>query len=365
MEHVIAPLGERHPPHNFEYANAAARTSATVTDATLVQSLALQLDDGSYWRLTGVSPATWTLSGLKGDKGDDGEDGQDGEDGAPGTTSWTDLEDKPTTLTGFGITDAEPTIPKFEGFAKWISGEWTFVDHAYIQTSHVVNGIDITDLENWDLAFGWGNHAAAGYARVGTVNNFSKAQRGDFFPLTDAATVTIDLDQSNQFNLVLGGNRTLGVPTNARAGQQGIINVYQPAAGNCSLTLPWPYGGAGGAIGTLSTAGLTKDMLAYSVDYAVTGNPTLSIATPCVVTMAAHGLISGQNGRLSTTGALPTNLAIGTTYYVRVIDANSFYLSTSLANAAAGVYIATTGSQTGVHTFFACGVTVSIAKATP
>lgn len=75
MEHVVIPLGERHQPHNFEYANASVRTAAVITDATLIQSLALQLDDGSYWRLTGVAPAVWTESGLKGDQGPPGTSG--------------------------------------------------------------------------------------------------------------------------------------------------------------------------------------------------------------------------------------------------------------------------------------------------
>lgn len=60
MEHVQAPLGEIHAPHNFQYASASARTSATITDSSLIGRIALQTDDGSYWRLSGVSPAAWT-----------------------------------------------------------------------------------------------------------------------------------------------------------------------------------------------------------------------------------------------------------------------------------------------------------------
>lgn len=78
---------------------------------------------------------------------------------------------------------------------------------------------------------------------------------------------------------------------------------------------------------------------------------TITIATPGTVTCAGHGLYEGQPVVLTTTGALPTGLAAGTTYYVcRVVDANTFTLSTSLANAIAGTAIATTGTQSGVHT---------------
>lgn len=68
MEHDVIPLGERHGPHNFEYADETARTSAVITDAKWLQSLALQLDDGSYWRLTAVDPAVW-VSSLAGTAG--------------------------------------------------------------------------------------------------------------------------------------------------------------------------------------------------------------------------------------------------------------------------------------------------------
>jgi hypothetical protein len=59
IEHVAAPQGEIHPPHNWEFANALARTNATITNSDLVGRLALQLDERSYWILTSISPLTW------------------------------------------------------------------------------------------------------------------------------------------------------------------------------------------------------------------------------------------------------------------------------------------------------------------
>lgn len=58
-EHDIAPLGERHPLHNWEYADATARLAATGFIPADVTKWAKQLDDGSYWELTDDSPATW------------------------------------------------------------------------------------------------------------------------------------------------------------------------------------------------------------------------------------------------------------------------------------------------------------------
>lgn len=82
---------------------------------------------------------------------------------------------------------------------------------------------------------------------------------------------------------------------------------------------------------------------------------TVTIAAPAVVTFTGHGLNPLSNvctaGRFSTTGSLPTGLVAGTTYYAVAIDANTFNLATSVANALAGTFITTTGSQSGTHTW--------------
>lgn len=79
---------------------------------------------------------------------------------------------------------------------------------------------------------------------------------------------------------------------------------------------------------------------------------TITIATPGVVTWTSHGLWDGATVRFTTTGALPTGLAVNTDYFVTKVDANSFKLSTTLANQVAGTYITTSGSQSGTHTAF-------------
>ncbi len=51
---------------------------------------------------------------------------------------FNNLTNKPTTVSGYGITDA-------------------------MTTSHVANGITASNINNWNTAYGWGNHALAGY----------------------------------------------------------------------------------------------------------------------------------------------------------------------------------------------------------
>ena len=58
MEHIEIPAGERHPPHNWSFANEAARLAATV-DAEGVDCVALQRDTHDYWRLVSVGPPVW------------------------------------------------------------------------------------------------------------------------------------------------------------------------------------------------------------------------------------------------------------------------------------------------------------------
>jgi hypothetical protein len=73
---------------------------------------------------------------------------------------------------------------------------------------------------------------------------------------------------------------------------------------------------------------------------------TITIASPGVVTDTAHGLPDKTPIKFSTTGALPTGLSPGTTYYVKLIDANTY----NVAATAGGSAINTTGSQSGVQT---------------
>lgn len=200
-------------------------------------------------------------------------------------------------------------------------------------------------------------------AALASAQSFTAAQRGTFVALTDAATVALDLSLANQYRLTLGGNRTLGVPTNIAEGQQGCIVVRQDATGSRTLAYAWPYEWAGGTAGTLSTPGCSRDQLVYSVEKYATAAVTITIATPGVVSWTGHGLENGQRVQITTTGALPTGLTASTTYFVAGKGTDDFKLATSLVNAAAGTYITTSGSQSGVHTMVAASISMALNKA--
>lgn len=73
---------------------------------------------------------------------------------------------------------------------------------------------------------------------------------------------------------------------------------------------------------------------------------TITIASPGVVSLTAHGFDVTDPVVFATTGALPTGLTAGTTYYVAtVLSANTF----TVAPTPNGVVIATTGTQSGTQ----------------
>jgi len=74
---------------------------------------------------------------------------------------------------------------------------------------------------------------------------------------------------------------------------------------------------------------------------------TITVAAPGVVTWADHGLAVGDKVRFTTTGALPTGLTAGTTYFVKTVpDEDTFTVSETLG----GTAITTSSTQSGVHT---------------
>jgi hypothetical protein len=74
------------------------------------------------------------------------------------------------------------------------------------------------------------------------------------------------------------------------------------------------------------------------------GTFTVTIASPAVVTLSTP-LPNGTPIQLATTGALPTGLTTGVTYYVENADG----LTCNLAATAGGAPINTSGSQSGTH----------------
>lgn len=83
--------------------------------------------------------------------------------------------------------------------------------------------------------------------------------------LTDAATIALDLATGLNFSVTLGGNRTLGNPSNAKVGQSGEIQITQDGTGTRTLSFGTSYKFAANADKVLTTTAGHVDFLYYHV----------------------------------------------------------------------------------------------------
>lgn len=101
---------------------------------------------------------------------------------------------------------------------------------------------------------------------VDQTQSWTAAQRGVPVTLTDEANISIDMDLGNNFEVTLAGNRTLDNPSNAVAGQSGVITVIQDVTGSRTLAYGTQYLFEGGTAVVLTTgAGDAIDTLYYYV----------------------------------------------------------------------------------------------------
>lgn len=127
------------------------------------------------------------------------------------------------------------------------------------------------------------------------------------------------------------------------AGVHGLTNAI--SQGN-DLYITWTGGAATTGFYEVVDADTDTEEVTIDLPY-VSSTVTITIAAPGVVTWTAHGRSAGDPIRFTTSGALPTGLAINTTYYVKqVLSANTFTVSSSVGGAA----ITTSGTQSGTQT---------------
>lgn len=88
---------------------------------------------------------------------------------------------------------------------------------------------------------------------------------GAIVALTDAATVALDMSTFINGSFTIGGNRTLGNPTNTKVGQSGFIQITQDGTGSRTLAYSSNWEFANGSAPALSTAAGAKDVLFYTV----------------------------------------------------------------------------------------------------
>lgn len=118
--------------------------------------------------------------------------------------------------------------------------------------------------------------------------------------------------------------------------QGGQVVVSSPPLTDSSVVLPLPFG-------ALSPT----DTFAGAFVRKLPG-PTITIASPAVVTCAGHGLSNGLRILFNTTGGLPTGITSGGFYFVINAAVDTF----NIAPVAGGSSVSTSGAQSGTHSLW-------------
>ena len=165
----------------------------------------------------------------------------------------------------------------------------------------------------------------------------------DFPPLTIGSLEPVSLVEPAATFVTLTYDDDAGDVKLVSAGVHGLTNAVSQGS---DLYITWTGGTATTGFYEVLDADTDTEEVTIDLPY-VSSTVTITIAAPGVVTWTAHGLSVNDTIRFTTTGALPTGLAINTTYYVKeVLSANTFTVSTS----AGGAAVTTSGTQSGTQT---------------
>lgn len=247
IEHDLIPAGEIHVAHNWEFPDSNARESAGITDDALRNRLALQIDDGSYWRLASVSPMTWAAVGG----------------------SYT-----PFAHVGAGGDAHAGAVPA--GAAGFMSGS----DKAKLDA---ITGTNTGDQTKAGLGMGNVDNTSDTDKPVSALQQAALNLKAGFGPNTftarqtipaSLATVltlgsvsgvqTLDLAAATEFVATIGGATTFAFANAPGAGQSQIAYLRLTNAGAFTVTWPASTKFPGGALGLLTAAGV--DLLGVKFD---------------------------------------------------------------------------------------------------
>ncbi|PAP93985.1 hypothetical protein [Mesorhizobium wenxiniae] len=161
--------------------------------------------------------------------------------------------------------DRTVTLPLLTG-----NDEFVFKDHTQTLTNKTLTSPVINGLDASLTAKGIIEIATAAEYRTGTdaARALTPGQVFDAaatVTLTDAATIAVDMSTFINAVVTLGGNRTLGSPTNEKPGQTGRIRIVQDGTGSRTLAYGTDWEFAGGTAPVLSTAAGAEDILYYDV----------------------------------------------------------------------------------------------------
>jgi hypothetical protein len=147
------------------------------------------------------------------------------------------------------LTTIAGLTPTTDNMIQSVAGAWASRTPAQVKAALAIVQSDVSGLTAaLALLAPLASPALTGTA---TAVNVTMSGRLAVTPdaLTDAATIATDASLGNHFRVTLGGNRTLGNPTNAVDGQKIMWEIKQDGTGTRTLTLDTKF-----ALGTDITA---------------------------------------------------------------------------------------------------------------
>ena len=122
-----------------------------------------------------------------------------------------------------------------------------------------------------------GNLAAANAVFTHNSHTYAKAQSGRVESVTvGAANVQLNFANAQNFNLTLGINTHLNLPSNPTVGQAGTIVVKQDGTGSRTLSFASAWEFPSGTAPTLTTTASAEDRIDY---YVVAANAIHAVAS--------------------------------------------------------------------------------------
>lgn len=153
----------------------------------------------------GVLSATVT-PGPAGADGAPGAQGAKGDKGDPGTTDWAGITSRPTTLAGFGITDAYPLAANPAGYL-------TNISNAQVTTALGITPVSQAGARASISLTTTGNGAATYNSTTGTLN------------VPTPASVTVPVINRTRITTAADGNYAWTLPVSCASGAVPIVSI--------------------------------------------------------------------------------------------------------------------------------------------
>lgn len=167
-----------------------------------------------------------------------------------------------------GVANGEVVSYVIEDGTNWELGNGTYTSSGttlartqILASSNSGNAITATNNGTVFIAF-----LTSDLLLNANANQFTAQQNFVEVALTDAASISWNMNTQQVARVTLGGNRTLANPTNLVSGGTYILRVIQDGTGSRTLNYGTAYKWANGIAPTLSTAANAVDILSFYSD---------------------------------------------------------------------------------------------------